>query len=97
MKIAILNYHRMGGSGIVAYEIGRAMAEEMGHTVHFVGLEPPFRLGEQFSDRIRFHKVWLKDYPVFNYPPYTLALASQLKSCSMPLTARLSHQTPGRL
>ncbi|NOZ13756.1 MAG: N-acetyl-alpha-D-glucosaminyl L-malate synthase BshA [Acidobacteria bacterium] len=78
MKIAILNYHRMGGSGIVAYEIGRAMAEEMGHTVHFVGLEPPFRMGEQYSSRIHFHKVWLKDYPVFNYPPYTLALASQL-------------------
>ncbi len=78
MKIAILNYHRMGGSGIIAYEIGRAMAEEMGHIVHFVGLEPPFRLGEQYSDRIHFHKVWLKDYPVFNYPPYTLALASQL-------------------
>ncbi len=78
MKIAILNYHRMGGSGIVAYEIGRAMAEEMGHMVHFVGLEPPFRLKEDYSERIQFHKVWLNDYPVFNYPPYTLALASQL-------------------
>ncbi len=78
MNIAILNYHRMGGSGIVAYEIGRAMAEDMGHMVHFVGLEPPFRLGEHSAGRIKFHKVWLKEYPVFDYPPYTLALASQL-------------------
>lgn len=91
MKIAILNYHRMGGSGIVAYELGRAMAEEMGHTVHFVGLEPPFRLGEQYSDRIKFHKVWLKDYPVFNYPPYTLALASQLSELIIKCNIDLIH------
>ena len=81
----------MGGSGIVAYEIGRAMAEEMGHTVHFVGLEPPFRLGQQYSDRIRFHKVWLKDYPVFNYPPYTLALASQLSELIVKCDIDLIH------
>ncbi|RLE18424.1 MAG: N-acetyl-alpha-D-glucosaminyl L-malate synthase BshA [Acidobacteria bacterium] len=91
MKIAILNYHRMGGSGIVAYEIGRAMAEEMGHMVHFVGLEPPFRLGEQYSDRIKFHKVWLKDYPVFNYPPYTLALASQLSELIVKCNIDVIH------
>ncbi len=77
MEIAILNYHRVGGSGIVAYEIGKAMSER-GHLVHFMGLEPPFRLRDNFSDNMRFHKVELQDYPVFNYPPYTLALASQL-------------------
>ncbi len=81
----------MGGSGIVAYELGRAMAEEMGHTVHFVGLEPPFRLGEEYSDRIKFHKVWLKDYPVFNYPPYTLALASQLSELIFKCHIDLIH------
>ncbi|NOY23990.1 MAG: N-acetyl-alpha-D-glucosaminyl L-malate synthase BshA [Acidobacteria bacterium] len=91
MKIAILNYHRMGGSGIVAYEIGRAMAEKMGHMIHFVGLEPPFRLGTQYSDRIKFHKVWLKDYPVFNYPPYTLALASQLSELIVKCNIDLIH------
>jgi len=91
MKIAVLNYHRMGGSGIVAYELGRAMAEEIGHSVHFVGLEPPFRLGEQYSDRIHFHKVWLKDYPVFNYPPYTLALASQLSGLIIKYNIDLIH------
>jgi hypothetical protein len=41
MNIVILCYHRIGGSGVVAYEIGRAMAEERGHNVHFMGLEPP--------------------------------------------------------
>jgi N-acetyl-alpha-D-glucosaminyl L-malate synthase BshA len=78
MNIAILNYHRIGGSGIIAYEIGRSMAEDRGHTVHFVGLEPPFRLHYRYSDRMRHHKIAVKEYPVFDYQPYTLALASQL-------------------
>ncbi len=78
MNIAILSYHRIGGSGIVAYEIGRAMAEDRGHNVHFIGLEPPFRLGNSYSDKMQFHKVWVKEYPVFDFQPYSLALASQL-------------------
>lgn len=77
MNIAILSYHRIGGSGVVAYETGRAMAER-GHNVHFIGLEPPFRLRDNFLSNIYFHKVWVHEYPVFDYPPYTLALASQL-------------------
>jgi N-acetyl-alpha-D-glucosaminyl L-malate synthase BshA len=78
MNIAILCYHRLGGSGILAYEIGRAMAEERGHMVHFMGLEPPFRLEDNDSETMKFHKVHVKDYPVFDFQPYTLALASQL-------------------
>ena len=78
MNIAILCYHRVGGSGIVAYEIGRAMAEDRGHEVHFIGLQPPFRLKEEASESIHFHRVWVKEYPVFDYQPYDLALASQL-------------------
>jgi N-acetyl-alpha-D-glucosaminyl L-malate synthase BshA len=78
MNIAILSYHRIGGSGIVAYEIGRAMAEERGHHVHFIGLEPPFRLKDSFSGNMQFHKVWVKEYPVFDFQPYALSLASQL-------------------
>jgi len=78
MNIVILCYHRIGGSGIVAYEIGRAMAEEKGHNVHFMGLEPPFRLKEDSSDKMRFHRVHLEEYPVFDHQPYALALASQL-------------------
>jgi N-acetyl-alpha-D-glucosaminyl L-malate synthase BshA len=78
MNIVILCYHRIGGSGIVAYEIGRAMAEDKGYTVHFMGLEPPFRLKEDSSDKMRFHRVHLEEYPVFDHQPYALALASQL-------------------
>ncbi len=80
MNIAMLCYHKIGGSGIVAYEIGRAMAEDKGHTVHFMGLEPPFRLKDDDSDNMRFHKVNVKEYPVFDFQPYSLALASQLSN-----------------
>jgi L-malate glycosyltransferase len=80
MNIVILCYHRIGGSGVVAYEIGRAMAEDKGHTVHFMGLEPPFRLEEDRNNRMKFHKVHVKEYPVFDFQPYSLALASQLST-----------------
>jgi N-acetyl-alpha-D-glucosaminyl L-malate synthase BshA len=83
MNIVILCYHRIGGSGIVAYEIGRAMAEDKGYTVHFMGLEPPFRLRENSESgkgKMKFHKVHVKEYPVFDYQPYALALASQLST-----------------
>jgi N-acetyl-alpha-D-glucosaminyl L-malate synthase BshA len=80
MNIVILCYHRIGGSGIVAYEIGRAMAEDKGHLVHFVGLEPPFRLKNTGSTNMRFHKVYMQEYPVFDFQPYSLALASQLSA-----------------
>lgn len=80
MNIAILCYHRIGGSGIVAYEIGRAMAEDKGHNVHFMGLEPPFRLQQSDSQAIQFHKVYIQEYPVFDFQPYSLALASQLST-----------------
>lgn len=91
MNIAILNYHRIGGSGIVAYEIGSAMAEERGHRVHFIGLEPPFRLRDNFLDRVTFHRVEVKEYPVFDYQPYTLALASQLSEIILKNDIRVIH------
>lgn len=80
MNVVILCYHRIGGSGVVAYEIGRAMAEEKGHTVHFMGLEPPFRLKGNRSNKMRFHRVQVEEYPVFDFQPYSLALASQLST-----------------
>ncbi len=80
MNIVILCYHRIGGSGIVAYEIGRAMAEEKGHQVHFMGLEPPFRLKGNNTEAMQFHAVQVKEYPVFDFQPYSLALASQLST-----------------
>jgi N-acetyl-alpha-D-glucosaminyl L-malate synthase BshA len=56
------------------------MAEDKGHTVHFMGLEPPFRLQDERSERMHFHKVHVKEYPVFDFQPYSLALASQLST-----------------
>jgi N-acetyl-alpha-D-glucosaminyl L-malate synthase BshA len=91
MNIAILNYHRLGGSGIVAYEIGRAMAEERGHSVHFIGLEPPFRLKDQMLERVTFHQVDLQEYPVFDHQPYALALASQLSEIILKYDIDVIH------
>ena len=80
MNIAILCYHRLGGSGILAHDLGVAFARTGMHNVHFVGLEPPFRYLDDDNENVWFHKIELKEYPVFVYPPYTLSLASQLAS-----------------
>lgn len=76
MKIGITCYPTHGGSGVVATELGKLMADR-GHLVHFVTDHIPFRLGK-FHRNIFYHKVEVNDYPVFRYPPYDLALASRL-------------------
>ncbi|HMB00620.1 MAG TPA: glycosyltransferase, partial [Spirochaetota bacterium] len=78
MKIAILCYHRLGGSGIIAYETGYYLAKYKKYEVHFVGLEPPFRFYRDRLPNLFFHRIYMENYPVFNYQPYTLSLASQL-------------------
>jgi len=78
MNIAVLCYHRLGGSGILAHEMGLALADTGRHHVHFIGVEPPFRYLDDYHANIHFHKVEVKDYPVFMFFPYTLSLASQL-------------------
>lgn len=76
MKIGIVCYPTYGGSGVVASELGIAMAER-GHEVHVFSYQMPFRL--QFkSTKITFHKVAISDYPLFKYPPYTESLANEL-------------------
>lgn len=87
MNIAILHFHRIGGSGIVAYEIAKQMVKR-GHSIHFVGLDKPFRLiNENFDPEKQicmfFHKVNMFEYPVFDYQPYVLTLASQLAEVIM--------------
>lgn len=80
MKIAVLHFHRLGGSGIVAYEIGCALAKQ-GHEIHFIGLHFPFRHSHKDSccqDRVFFHKISIQQYEVFDFQPYALALASQV-------------------
>ena len=73
MKIGITCYPTYGGSGAVATELGIALAGR-GHEVHFITYKQPFRL-PSFLPRIYFHEVDVGRYPLFEYPPYDLALA----------------------
>ncbi len=76
MKIGIVCYPTFGGSGVVATELGKALAEK-GHQVHFITYRQPARL-DFFSENLYYHEVNVSQYPLFDYPPYELALASQL-------------------
>ena len=76
MKIGIVCYPTYGGSGIVATELGKALAKE-GHEIHFITYSQPTRL-DFFSENLYYHEVSVKSYPLFDYPPYELALASKM-------------------
>jgi len=76
MKVAIVCYPTFGGSGVVATELGIALANR-GHEVHFVTYKQPVRL-ELLSTNIHFHEVHVPEYPLFHYQPYELALSSKL-------------------
>jgi len=76
MKIAIVCYPTFGGSGVVATELGIALANR-GHEVHFVTYRQPVRL-ELLNNNIFFHEVHVPEYPLFHYQPYELALSSKL-------------------
>lgn len=76
LRIGITCYPTFGGSGVIATEIGMAMAKR-GHRVHFIALEVPRRL-DRFMENIYFHEVEVGDYPLFTYTPYSLALASKM-------------------
>ncbi|WP_442590089.1 N-acetyl-alpha-D-glucosaminyl L-malate synthase BshA [Pedobacter sp. AW31-3R] len=76
MKIGIVCYPTFGGSGVVATELGKALADE-GHQVHFITYSQPARL-DFFSANLFYHEVSVRDYPLFDYAPYESALASKL-------------------
>lgn len=76
MKIGITCYPTYGGSGVVATELGKALAKE-GHEIHFISYALPFRLNN-FVENIVFHEVELSSYPLFEFPLYSLALASKM-------------------
>lgn len=76
MKIAIVCYPTFGGSGVVATELGLALAEK-GHEIHFITYKQPVRL-ELLSKNIHFHEVSVPEYPLFHFQPYELALSSKL-------------------
>ena len=76
LRIGIVCYPTFGGSGVVATELGKSLADK-GHEIHFITYSMPVRLGEP-ADRIRYHEVSVMEYPLFHYPPYELILASKL-------------------
>ena len=76
MRIGVTCYPTVGGSGVVATELGLAMARR-GHDVHFICYALPYRLG-RVPPGVTFHEVTVPAYPLFSYPPYSLALASQM-------------------
>ena len=89
MKIGITCYPTYGGSGAVATELGLALAER-GHEIHFVSYDQPFRLGS-FKERVFFHEVEMEDYPLFEHPPYALALAVALHDTALKHDLDLVH------
>jgi L-malate glycosyltransferase len=76
MKIGIACYPTFGGSGVLATELGKALADK-GHSVHFITYQQPVRLNV-FNANIFYHEVRVPTYPLFDYPPYELALASTM-------------------
>jgi len=76
MRIGMVCYPTFGGSGVVATELGKALAKQ-GHHVHFITYEQPVRLGS-FHENVFYHEVHVADYPLFDYPPYALILASKM-------------------
>lgn len=78
IKIGIVCYPTFGGSGVVATELGKALAKE-GHKVHFITYSQPSRL-DFLNENLFYHEVDFRSYPLFEYPPYELALASKMVS-----------------
>ncbi|MFM8300914.1 MAG: N-acetyl-alpha-D-glucosaminyl L-malate synthase BshA [Gemmatimonadota bacterium] len=89
MKIGITCYPTYGGSGAVATELGIALAGR-GHEVHFISYEHPFRL-PHFLPRVYFHEVSIGNYPLFEYPPYDLALAVRMHDVVLAHDLDLLH------
>ena len=89
MKIGITCYPTYGGSGALATELGIALARR-GHEIHFISYAQPFRL-PAFTPRIYFHEVDVGRYPLFEYPPYDLALAVRMHEVTLAHQLDLLH------
>ena len=89
MKIGITCYPTYGGSGVVATELGIELAAR-GHEIHFISYAMPIRLSE-YHERIHFHEVEVTSYPLFDHPPYTLALATKMYEVAEEAQLDLLH------
>ncbi len=76
MKIGIVCYPTFGGSGVIATELGKALADK-GHEIHFITYNQPVRL-EHFNTKISYHEVTISNYPLFEFVPYETALTSKM-------------------
>lgn len=76
LKIGITCYPTVGGSGVIATELGKLLAEK-GHDIHFISSSLPFRLNRMYHN-VYYHQVEVNQYSVFQYPPYDIALASKI-------------------
>lgn len=89
MKIGITCYPTYGGSGVVATELGLELAAR-GHEIHFISYAMPVRMSSA-SERIHFHEVEMMSYPLFDHPPYTMALATQMHNVAVNESLDLLH------
>ena len=89
MNIGIVCYPTYGGSGVVATELGKSLADK-GYKIHFISYKQPFRL-DTFHENIFFHEVNFTNYPLFDYPPYETALAGKIVDVALSAKLDLLH------
>src|ERR1700684_2645186 len=89
MRIGITSFPTYGGSGVVATELGIELAA-LGHEVHFISYSQPFRLNGR-DEGIFYHEVPVSNYPLFEFPPYDLALASRMAEVAEYYSLDLLH------
>jgi len=89
LRVGIVCYPTFGGSGVVATELGKALAMQ-GHEVHFITYNQPVRLGS-FHTGVYYHEVEVSKYPLFEYPPYELVLTSKMVEVVQTHNLNLLH------
>jgi L-malate glycosyltransferase len=89
VNIGIVCYASVGGSGVVATELGKALALR-GHQAHFISTETPFRLGD-FQENLFFHQVATPTYPLFREPQYLLSLANRIVQVTREFSLDIIH------
>lgn len=89
LRIGITCYPTYGGSGVLATELGLQLARH-GHEVHFISYDRPFRFDAP-QERVNFHKVQVVEYPLFQYPPYSLALTSRMVEVATEVGLDILH------
>jgi L-malate glycosyltransferase len=90
MNIGIVCYPTFGGSGVLATELGKALADK-GHTIHFITYQQPVRLLDNFHPNIFYHEVSVPTYPLFDFPPYESALSSTMVDVAINQNLDLLH------